>query len=73
MEHVRRAFEGDDASAAGNDTHPGRPAGFGKALHDARHILRAALWSKFDADADEQKRIAEILRRAAAEIVGKRG
>jgi DNA-binding PadR family transcriptional regulator len=73
MEHVRRAFEGDDARAAGNDTHPGRPGGFGKALHEARHILRAALWSKFDADADEQKRIAEILRRAAAEIVGKRG
>jgi hypothetical protein len=35
-------------------------------------MLRAALWSKFDADSDEQKRIAEILRRAADEIVGKR-
>ena len=46
--------------------------GFGKALNEARHVLRAALVSKFDADLDEQKRVAQILRRAADEIVGKK-
>src|SRR5882724_8963971 len=71
MAHVRRAFEGEEAepASAGERT---RESSFGKPLHDARHMLRAALWSKFDADSDEQKRVAEILRRAADEIVGKR-
>jgi DNA-binding PadR family transcriptional regulator len=75
MAHVRRAFEGDEAEPATADEATGErshESSFGKPLHDARHMLRAALWSKFDADSDEQKRIAEILRRAADEIVGKR-
>ena len=70
MEHVRRAFEGDEA-APHMDTDSSR-RGFGKALNEARHVLRAALVSKFDADLDEQKRVAQILRRAADEIVGKK-
>jgi DNA-binding PadR family transcriptional regulator len=71
MEQVRRAFEGDDASiATDNDSAPRH--GFGKSLNDARRVLRAALVSRFDADTDEQNRVAEILRRAADEIVGKK-
>jgi DNA-binding PadR family transcriptional regulator len=69
MEHVRRAFEGD-TGAADNDAGARRETRSSRSLHEARQILRAALMSKFDADADEQKRIAEILRRAADEIVG---
>jgi DNA-binding PadR family transcriptional regulator len=71
MEHVRRAFEGDDAAAA-TDTDSAPRHGFGKPLNDARHLLRAALVSRFDADVGEQTRVAEILRRAAEEIVGKK-
>jgi DNA-binding PadR family transcriptional regulator len=54
MEHVRRAFEGGDAPATDADTGPSptKGAGSGRALHEARHLLRAALLSKFDADAD---------------------
>src|SRR5438105_9755976 len=49
MDHVRRAFEGDEAAPhADTDS----PRAFGKALNEARHVLRAALVSKFDADAD---------------------
>lgn len=71
MEHVRRAFEGDDASApTDNDSAPRH--GFAKPLNDARHLLRAALISRFDADADEQNRVADILRRAADDIIGKK-
>ena len=69
MEHVRRAFEGDE-HVAQNESDTLR-RGFGKTLNDARLKLRAALVSKFDADADEQQRVAEILQRAADEIVRK--
>ena len=70
MEHVRRAFEGDDATRAPDNGTPRRS--FGNALNEARHVLRAALIAKFDADAAEQDRVAEILRRAADEIVGRK-
>ena len=70
MEHVRRAFEGDNGSpATESDSAPRH--GFATPLNDARRLLRAALVAKFDADIDEQNRVADILRRAAAEIVGK--
>lgn len=71
MEHVRRAFEGDEPAHA-SDAESASRRSFGKALNEARHLLRAALVSKFDADADEQNRVAAILRRAAEEIVGKK-
>jgi DNA-binding PadR family transcriptional regulator len=71
MEHVRRAFEGENAtSTTDSDSAPGH--GFATSLNDARRVLRAALVSKFDADIDEQNRVAEILRRAADQIVGKK-
>ena len=74
MDHVRRAFEGDEhVTQHETDSAPrgGVASGFGKALNDARLKLRAALVSKFDADANEQQRVAEILQRAADEIVRK--
>ncbi len=69
MEGVRRAFGGRTRGAAEAPSSD-EPARWCDDLHAARRSLRAALFSKFDADADEQTRIAEILRRAAAEIVG---
>jgi len=72
MEHVRRAFAGEAAPedvGDGEDEGPG-PRDFG-GLHAARWALKAALRDKIHASADEAQRIAEILRRAADEILGR--
>ena len=67
MEHVRRAFSGEGARAdAPEDT----PRGWGAELADARRTLRAALATLGDASPEEQRRVAEILVRAAREIRG---
>jgi DNA-binding PadR family transcriptional regulator len=61
MDEVREAFAGVgdlDADAADE-------------LHHARHALKHALRSKRGSDADEARRIANILDRAAAEILRK--
>ena len=72
MAHVRRAFAGerdevDDAQSARD----GRRGGLSAEVHEARMRLRAALIDKRGASDDEQRRIAEILARAADEIRGK--
>ena len=68
MEHVRRAFSGEPAySDAGDDS----PRGWSAELNAARRMLRAALSPLSDASAEEQRRVAEILERAAREIRGK--
>ena len=68
MEHVRRVFASDDArSDEGNDKH----RGWSSELNEARRILRGALASIMDASAEEQRRVADILERAAREIRGK--
>ena len=54
MERVRRAFSGDDWRSS--------------EMQAARRLLRAALDEKRDASPEEQRRIAEILARAAKEI-----
>jgi DNA-binding PadR family transcriptional regulator len=61
MGRVREMFSAveDDEDAAGFQD-----------LWDARHELRAALREKRHASAEEKKRIAEILKRAAAQIRG---
>ena len=59
MEHVRRAFGGDDSHAESSE------------LRGARSDLRAAIVDKWGSTDDEQRRVAEILKRAAAEIRGK--
>jgi DNA-binding PadR family transcriptional regulator len=68
MEHVRRVFAGDDARTNESDE---RPRGWSAELNQARRTLRAALAAIIDASAEEQRRVAEILERAAREIRGK--
>lgn len=59
MDEVRQVFAGDEADGMGSAE-----------LHAARHALRAALHSKHRCTPEEARRIAQILRRAAAEILG---
>ncbi|AOJ72636.1 MULTISPECIES: PadR family transcriptional regulator [Burkholderia] len=65
MEFMRRAFAGE-TPAAEDDTHGWLPE-----FVDARMALKQALFRKSGADADEQRRIAAILRRAVADIEGR--
>jgi|SRR5436190_3531748 len=65
MEHVRRVFTGDEAHAAESED---KPRGWSAELNQARRTLRSALASIIDLSAEEQRRIADILERAAREI-----
>lgn len=61
MEQVREAFAGvGDSDGGASDE-----------VHRARHALKHAIRSKHGCDPEEAKRIAKILDRAAAEILGK--
>ena len=61
MDEVREAFAGvSDLDADASDE-----------LHRARHNLKRALRSKHGSDSAEARRIAGILERAAADILGK--
>jgi DNA-binding PadR family transcriptional regulator len=61
MDEVREAFAGvSDLDADASDE-----------MHRARHNLKRALRSKHGSDSAEARRIAGILERAAAEILGK--
>ncbi len=67
MKHVRRAFAGygpSDDEAADDSANPPDE------LRRARRTLRGALQDKQGCSAEEAARIAEILRRATAEILG---
>ena len=55
------------ALAEGEEGERGRPA-WSAELADARHALKRALMTRAGASVDEQRRIATILARAAAEI-----
>jgi len=69
MDHLRRAMGGGGAD--GSEDLDGGQRGMGGAeIRKARHTLKSALIEKAGAPADEQRRIAEILERAAAEIRG---
>ena len=63
MEQMRRAFTGEETEDSGPGTHAD--------LHEARHALRAALRERREGGPDEERRVAEILKRAADEIRGK--
>jgi DNA-binding PadR family transcriptional regulator len=66
MEHVRRVFAGDTRPGEGDDA----PRGWSRELDDARRALRRELGKLGDASTEEQRRVAEILERAAREIRG---
>jgi hypothetical protein len=72
MEHVRRAFaqEQEDAEAApsGPLFGPRRRRWMSRELYQAGAALKAVLFEKRGAPDDEQKRIADVLERAADEI-----
>ncbi|OHX10379.1 hypothetical protein BI347_21575 [Chromobacterium sphagni] len=63
MELARRAYAGEEIGEDG-------AAGWIKELIEARRALKHALLLRDKADSCEQRRIAEILQRAATEITG---
>jgi DNA-binding PadR family transcriptional regulator len=67
MDRVRRALR-DEESGEEPDDQERRGS---RELHRARRDLRAALADKWHSSREEQRRIAAILARAAAEIAGK--
>ena len=69
MERMRRAFSGDEAAGAHPDDSSSVRRG-SKELLLARHELKAALATAAQSP-EEEERIAEVLRRAAAEIRSK--
>lgn len=66
MDSVRRAFAGDDP-AGDEDYPPGSP----EDLYAARRRIKLALHEKRGCSPEEAHRIAAILKRAAAEILGR--
>jgi DNA-binding PadR family transcriptional regulator len=66
MEHMRRVMR----SAQGDENESG-DAGWTKSLARARHAIRSAISEKWNTSAEEQERVAEILKRAAQEISAK--
>lgn len=63
MDSVRRAFSDEDPSEASE-------GGWLPELAQARRALKMALFRRHNLSADEQRRIAAILQRAAREIEG---
>jgi DNA-binding PadR family transcriptional regulator len=67
MDRLRRAL---DAEESGEASSADEERGGTKALRRARRELKLALVNKWDSTKEEQQRIASILERAAAEILG---
>jgi len=67
MDHLRRAMrsEGGDGELGDEEERSSS-----KPLMRARRALKSALADKWNGSAEEQQRVAEILRRAAEEIAG---
>src|ERR1700735_3628572 len=66
LEHMRRVMR-----SAQGDEHESGETGWSKPLIRARHAIRSALAEKWNASAEEQERVADILKRAAQEIAAK--
>ncbi|KVO73788.1 PadR family transcriptional regulator [Burkholderia ubonensis] len=69
MEFMRRAFAGETAGETADESQGGWLPEF----VEARVALKHALLHRSGASADEQRRIAAILRRATADIEGRTG
>jgi DNA-binding PadR family transcriptional regulator len=72
MDHVRRALSGEHGEGAEDFDLPGRD-GHRRTAHEvrqARRNLKLALIEKYGSPVAEQRRIAQILERAAREIRG---
>jgi DNA-binding PadR family transcriptional regulator len=67
MEHMRRAFTGEETGAAGEEAEDYGP-GTAAELRTARRELKLALREHREGGPDEERRVAEILKRAADEI-----
>ncbi len=67
MDRVRRALDAEDAGEESGADHEPRGS---KELHRARRDLKLALLDKCNSSREEQQRIAEILKRATAQILG---
>jgi DNA-binding PadR family transcriptional regulator len=67
MDRVRRAMHVEETGEESAAEHERRGS---KELQRARRELKAALVDKWDSSREEQQRIAEILKRAAGEILG---
>jgi DNA-binding PadR family transcriptional regulator len=65
MDRVRQALDAEEGGAEPDHERRGS-----RELHRARHDLKRALTDKWHSSREEQQRIAAILARAAAEIVG---
>lgn len=66
MDRLRRAM----SSSSDEESLSDRDARGSKELRSARRDLKSALNDKADSSKEEQQRVAEILRRATAEILG---
>ncbi len=66
MDRVRRAMHAQETE---QDISADQERGGSKDLHRARKELKLALLDKWDSSREEQQRIAEILKRATAEIL----
>jgi DNA-binding PadR family transcriptional regulator len=67
VDRVRRAMRAEETGEEPAAEHERRGS---KELQRARRELKAALADKWDGSREEQQRVADILRRAAAEISG---
>jgi DNA-binding PadR family transcriptional regulator len=67
MDRLRRAMHAEDSGEEFEGGHERRGS---KELHRARRDLKSALADKWDSSREEQQRLAEILKRATAEILG---
>ena len=68
MERVRRAMRSEETADAADTDNERRGS---KELLLARQELKSALHTKWDSTREEQTRVAEILTRAAVDILGK--
>ncbi|MBV8657980.1 MAG: helix-turn-helix transcriptional regulator [Burkholderiales bacterium] len=66
MDSVRRAFSGEASAEDADETGPWLPE-----LMEARRMIKYALFTRSNASAEEQRRIADILQHAARLILDK--